>query len=119
MDGVSPGRPQSFRYQRRSVDYDHIMTAAQEEGERRNTAEQGAERFMAKSIAAKKVRGGLRHAVVCSDVAGRIKERIAQSKRARAGSLAAVDESQVRRTCILRAFLFCLSFAFLRRYVFF
>ena len=36
-------------------------------------------------------RAGLRHAVVCPNVTGMTKERIAQSKRARAGSLALVD----------------------------
>ena len=46
---------------------------------------------MAKWIAAQKVRAGLRHAVVCMNVTERTKERIAQSKRARAGSLAIVD----------------------------
>ena len=47
--------------------------------------------FMAKWIAAEKNKAGLRHAVVCPNVTGRTKERIAQSKRARAGSLALVD----------------------------
>ena len=51
-------------------------------------AEQGAEHFMAKLIIAEKAKVGLRHAVVCPNVTGRTKERIAQSKRARAGSLA-------------------------------
>ena len=51
----------------------------------------GAEHFMAKRIAAGKARAGLRHAVVCPNVMGRTKERIAQRKRARAGSLALVD----------------------------
>ena len=46
---------------------------------------------MAKWIAAEKVRARLRHAVVCPNVMGRAKERIAQSKRARAGSLVIVD----------------------------
>ena len=46
---------------------------------------------MAKGITAEKGRAGLRHAVVCSNVTGRTEERIAQSKRARAGSLALVD----------------------------
>ena len=46
---------------------------------------------MAKWIAAEKARAGLLHAVVCPNVTGRIKGRIAQSKRARAGSLAIVD----------------------------
>ena len=39
---------------------------------------------MAKWIAAEKARAGLGHAVVCPNVAGRTKERIAQSQRARA-----------------------------------
>ena len=42
---------------------------------------------MAKWIATEKVRVELRHAVVCPNVTGRIKEKIAQSKRASAGSL--------------------------------
>ena len=46
---------------------------------------------MAKWIAAEKVRAGLPHAVVCPYVTERAKERIAQSKRARVGSLALVD----------------------------
>ena len=41
--------------------------------------------------AAKKTRAGLRHAVVCPNVPGRTKERISESKRARAGSLAIDD----------------------------
>ena len=65
--------------------------AAQDEGDWRMTAGQGAEHFVVKWIAAEKVRTGLRHAVVWPNVAGRTKERIAQSKRARAGSLALVD----------------------------
>ena len=36
-------------------------------------------------------KAGLRHAVVCPNVTERVKERIAQSKRGRAGSLARVD----------------------------
>ena len=54
-------------------------------------AEQGSEHFLAKCIAAENTKAGLRHAVVCPNVTGRTKERIAQSKRARAGSLALVD----------------------------
>ena len=46
---------------------------------------------MAKWIAAEEARAGLRHAVVCPNVTRRTKEGIAQSKRARAGSLALVD----------------------------
>ena len=46
---------------------------------------------MAKSIAAEKAKAGLRHAVVCPNVTGRTKKRIAPSRRARADSLAPVD----------------------------
>ena len=46
---------------------------------------------MAKWIAAEEAKAGLRHAVVCPNVTDRTKERTAQSKRARAGSLAFVD----------------------------
>ena len=46
---------------------------------------------MSKWIAAEKVRAGLRHAIVCPNVTGRTEERMAQSKRARAGSFAIVD----------------------------
>ena len=59
VDGVFPGRPQSFR-----------TTAAQDEREWRRTAEQGAEHFMAKWIAAEKLSAGPRHAVVCPNVTG-------------------------------------------------
>ena len=70
---------------------DQWMTAAQDEGEWRRTAEQGREHFTAKCIVAEKTKAGLRHAVVCPNVTGRTKKRIAQSKRACAGSLALVD----------------------------
>ena len=75
------------------INADQWTTAAQDGGEWRRTAEQGAEHFMAKWIAVEEARAGLllRHAVVCPDVTGRTKERIAQSKRARAGSLALID----------------------------
>ena len=66
-------------------------TAAQDKGERRRTAEQEAGRFMAKWIVAENAKAELRHAVVYPNVTGRIKERITQNKRARAGSLALVD----------------------------
>ena len=73
------------------INVDQWMTAVQDEGKWRRTAEQGAEHFMAKLIAAEEARVELRHAVVCLNVTVRTKERIAQSKRARAGSLALVD----------------------------
>ena len=46
------------------INADQCTTAAQDEGEWHRTAEQGAEHFMAKWIAAEKARAGLRHAVV-------------------------------------------------------
>ena len=88
VDGVFPGRPQSLRHQRRPVD---DCSPGLLEGEWRRAAKQGAERFMVKWIAAEKARAGLRHAGVCPNVTGRTKERKAQSKRARAGSLAIAD----------------------------
>ena len=86
------------------INADQWMTAAQDDEEWRITAKQGAEHFMAKWTAAEKAMVVLRHAVVCPNVTGWTKETIAQSKRARAGSLALVDQPQVARTCILRAF---------------
>ena len=72
------------------INVDQWTTAAQDEGEWRRTADQGAGRFTAKSIAAEKA-AGLHHAVICPNVTGRTKKRISHSKRARAGSLAIVD----------------------------
>ena len=87
------------------INADQWTTAAQDEGGWRRTAEQGAEHFMAKWIVAEKNKTRLRHAVVvCLNVTGRTKERIAQSQRTRAGSLALVDKPQVGQTCALRAF---------------
>ena len=74
------------------INADRWTTAAQVDGEWRRTVEQGAEHSMTKWIDAAKVRAGLlRHAVACPNVTGRTKERIAQSKRTRAGSLDGVD----------------------------
>ena len=73
------------------VNTDQWTTAAQDEEEFRRTAEEGAEHFMGKWIVADKARAGVRHAIVCSNVSGRIEERIAQSKRDRACSLALID----------------------------
>ena len=69
------------------INAEQLTTEAQDEGDWRTTMEQGA----------------LRHAVVCPNVTARAKDRIAQSKRVRAGSLAIVDYPQVARTFILRA----------------
>ena len=73
------------------INTDQWATAAQDEGQWRRTAEQGAEHFMVKWIVAGKTKAGLRHAVVWPNVTGGTKERIAQSNRARADSLALVD----------------------------
>ena len=73
------------------INTDQWTTAAQDEGEWRKTAEKGAERFMAKWIAVEKAKTGLWHVVVFPNVTKRIKDRIAQSKCVRAGSLAIVD----------------------------
>ena len=47
------------------INADQWATAGQDEGEWRRTAEQVAEHFMVKWIAAEEARAGLRHAVVC------------------------------------------------------
>ena len=73
------------------INADQWTTAAQDKGKGPRTAEQRAEHFMAKWIAVEKARAGVRHAVVCSNLTGRTKKRIAQSKRACDGSLALVD----------------------------
>ena len=73
VDGVFPGRPQSFRHQRRLEDDCNPG--------RGGMAEQGAEHFMVKWIAAEEARGGLRHAVVHLNVTGRTKKRIAKAGR--------------------------------------
>ena len=73
------------------INADQWTTAAQDEEEWRKRAEQGAEHFMAKWIAAEKARARLRHAEVCPNVTGKTKQRIAQSKRVRAGSPAIVN----------------------------
>ena len=91
------------------INTDQWTTAAQDEGEWRRTAEQGTGRFMAKWIVANKVRAGLRHALVYPNVTGRTKDRIAQSKRIRASSLAIVDQLQVAPTCILPVWAFGLQ----------
>ena len=57
------------------ISADQWTIAAQDEGEWRRTAEQGAEHFMAKLITAEEPRAGLRHAVVCPNMTGRTKER--------------------------------------------
>ena len=53
------------------INADQWTAAAQDKWEWRRTAGLGAERFMAKLIAAEKVRAGLRHAVACPNATGR------------------------------------------------
>ncbi|CAM9913917.1 unnamed protein product [Ascophyllum nodosum] len=72
------------------------------QGKWRKTTERGTERFVAKHIATEKAMAGLRHEVVYSNVMRRTKKRIAQSKRARVGSLVIVDQPQLVQTCILQ-----------------
>ena len=73
------------------INADQWAAAAQDEGKWRRAAEQGAEHFMAKRVAAEKAKAGLRHAVVCTNVTGRTKKMIAQSKQPRASWLDLVD----------------------------
>ena len=82
------GRPQSFRHQRRPVDDCSPGQAeiAQDGGTRGGTFHDEMDH-----CTAEKVRVGLRHAVVRPNVTGRTKDRISQSKRARAGSLVIAD----------------------------
>ena len=112
------------------INADQWTTTAQDEREWRRTAEQGAEHFTAKWIVAEKTKAGLRHAVVCPNVTGRIKKRIAQSKRACAGSLALLTSHKWRELVFsgrlvcrchgvvsLMLRLFCFA-SFFRPYVF-
>ena len=62
---------------------------------------------MAKWIVAEKTNAGLQHAVACPNVTGRTKGRIAQRKRARAGSLALVDFSHKWRELVSSERLVC------------
>ena len=57
------------------INADQWMTASQDGEEWRKTEEQGAERSMAKWIAAEKVRARLRHAKVCPNMTGRTNMR--------------------------------------------
>ena len=96
VDGVFPGRPQSFRHQRRPVD----DCSPGRGGMAQNGRTRGGI-FHGKMDCFRKNQGwsGM------PERDGKDKgEDIAQSKRARAGLLALVDRPQVARTCILRAF---------------
>ena len=95
IGGLEKGRMGCFLDDIRAfgINADQWTTSTQHEGEGLETAEQGTECFMVKWIAAEKARAGLWHAVVvvCPNVTRRTGEKIAQSKRVRAGSLAIVD----------------------------
>ena len=86
VDGVFPGRPQSFRYQRRPVD----DCSPGRGGMAQNGRTRGGT-FHGEMYRFREVRAGLGHAVVCPNMTERTEGRIAQSKRACAGSLAIVD----------------------------
>ena len=73
------------------IETDQWRIAAQDAEEWHKRVIQGAEFFMTKWIAAERAKTAMRHAVACPNVTGRTKERVAQSKRARAGLLAIVD----------------------------
>ena len=101
VDGVFPGRHQSLRPQRRPVnDCSHPGRGgmAQDGGTRGET-------LRGEMDCCRESQGWT---TTCStiypNVTGRTKERITQSKRARAGLLAIVDWPHVARTCILRKF---------------
>ena len=70
------------------INADQWTTEAQDEGEWRRMAEQGAECIMVKRIVGKKARAGQRHAVVCSNVTGRTKNCSKQAWFAYHSSLA-------------------------------
>ena len=86
VDGVFPGRSQSFRHQRRSVDDCSLGLG----GMAQNGGTRG-ETFHGEMDRCREANAGLRYAVVCPNVTGRTKERMAQSKRIRAGSLVLID----------------------------
>ena len=75
------------------INADQWTTAAQDKGEWRKKVEQGAERFIAKSIAAEEVRAGLRHAVADSmpERDGKGQGEDSPKQAGCAGSLALVD----------------------------
>ena len=88
MVGVFPGRHQSF-----GINADQWMTAAQDEEEWRRTAEQCKGRNISWQNRPLQKKSRLDYGMqrYAPNVTGRTKERIAQGKRARAGSLALVD----------------------------
>ena len=73
------------------IETEQWKIAAQDADEWHKIVMQGAEFFMTKWIVAERAKTVMRYAGAYSNVTGRTKERVAQSKRARAGLLAIVD----------------------------
>ena len=86
VDGVFPGRPQTFRHQRRPVD-----DCSPGRGGMAQNGGKGGATFHDEMCRCRESQGWTTACTVCPHVTGRTKERIVQSKRARAGSLALVD----------------------------
>ena len=100
VDGVFPGRPQRFRHQRQPVDdCSPGRGGVAQDSETRNGTFHGETDRRRESQDWTTARSSMPE----RDGRDRGNERIAQSKRARTGSLAIVDQSQVAQTCILRA----------------
>ena len=92
VDGLFPGRPQSFRHQRRPVD----DCSPGRGGMAPNSRTKGG-RLHGEMDRCRESQGWITaySSSICPNMMGRTKERIAQSKRARAGSLDIVDEPLV------------------------
>ena len=89
VDGVFPGRPQSFQHQRRSVGIDRPGRAGMaQDGVTRGGTFHGEMDHCRESQAWTTAL----HAVVCPNVTRRTKDKIAQSKRVRADLLAITSE---------------------------
>ena len=105
-DEMFLGRPQSFRYHRRPVD-DCSPEWGGNAPRRRNKGTFHGEIDRWRESQGWTTTCSI-NSTVCRNVTGRTKERTAQSKRARVGLLAIVDQPQVAQPCILRAvFLAC------------
>ena len=87
-----------------AINVDQWTTAAQDEGEWRKTAKKKGGTFHGEMDHSRESQGWTTACSSMQNVTGGTEERIAQSKRARPGSLAIVHYPQVWRTCILRTF---------------
>ena len=99
MDGVPPGRLQSFRYQRRQVD-----DCSPGRGGMAQDGRTRGETFHGEMDRRRERQGWTTAWRSMSERDGDDQDRIAQSKRVRTGSLAIVDTPRVARTCNIRAF---------------